>query len=420
MKIFLHIQFDNLVKHDFLDPSLGNPGIGGTEYATISLATELAKNNLYEVSLFSNVPLKLHPSVSMIHANDFQEASMDPQVRGEFLIFRPKIDIEKDTKFNYENSKAKLIAWTHVTPSPAHLRLLAETSSIAAVVALGRRQYFSWVDNPVAKKTYIIQNGQYPARFLSSNSNELVVTYLGALVPQKGFHELAKIWPKISRSYPHATLQVIGSGSLYKDDQQLGDQGLAQPAYERKILDLLGKDISSVAFLGKLSAHEKAAAISKTLIGVVNPTGNTENCPASALDFQAAGVPVVSARKYGVIDTVLDGVTGILIRSPRNLEYALVRLIEDSNLRLKMSRNAKFYVDQNFEFGKILKQWDRALEKISNGDPDRNPGISKSKSFGEVLAILNANNPIKSKINVKWPTIVEIKTKIKSFRVRLV
>ena len=39
------------------------------------------------------------------------------------------------------------------------------------------------------------------------------VTYIGSLVPTKGFHVLAAVWKTILKEVPDATLNVVGNGS---------------------------------------------------------------------------------------------------------------------------------------------------------------------------------------------------------------
>jgi glycosyltransferase involved in cell wall biosynthesis len=414
MKIFFHVHFDNPVSHSFHDLSLGNPGIGGTEYATISLATELSKRSRVQVFLFSNVDLNLLSSVILIKSANLHEAAFNPVVDGNFLVFRPKMNIDTEMIEVYKYSRAKLVAWTHVTPSPPHLRILASHNSVSAVVALGNRQFFSWIDNPVSTKTFIIQNGQYPAQFKGLKNDEIFVTYLGALVPQKGFHVLAKAWSEVSKSNKNVSLLVIGSGNLYREAEILGTNGLADPIYEEKIFELLGESISSVKFLGKTSAEEKAEIISRTTLGVVNPTGNTENCPASVLDFQAAGVPVISARKNGLIDTVIHGETGILIKKQRHLAGQIEKLLKDQELQNKLGSRAVEFVEENFKFDLIVEQWLRMFESLTRGNKSTHPRFSKCISVGEILATLNSYPSLYLDGIFKWPTLVETKMLLKS------
>ena len=87
--------------------------------------------------------------------------------------------------------------------------------------------------------------------------------YLGSLVPQKGFHLLAKIWLKVVERVPNARLVVIGSGKLYDSNAQLGDWNIADKNYEDKYIKPFLVDIesgnphASVKLMGKMGLEKK-------------------------------------------------------------------------------------------------------------------------------------------------------------------
>ncbi len=68
-----------------------------------------------------------------------------------------------------------------------------------------------------------------------------------------------------------------------------------------------------------------------------------EGLGTSILDAQAAGVPVVACRTGGIPEAVQDGVSGLLVqpRDPDRLADALLRLVSDPALRLRLAQEAK-------------------------------------------------------------------------------
>jgi glycosyltransferase involved in cell wall biosynthesis len=60
----------------------------------------------------------------------------------------------------------------------------------------------------------------------------------------------------------------------------------------------------------------------------------------AALEARCAGVPVVALRGGGIDEIVEDGRTGVLADSTPGLAGAVVRLIEDPELRARMARRA--------------------------------------------------------------------------------
>ena len=419
LKVFFYLEFQYPVGFDFSTPEKGNPGIGGTEYATISLASELSKHPDLQVYIISNYWLNLNPKIYQIEARALEEAMALPIVADHYLIFRPKIDPEIEFLKALRITKAKLIAWTHVTPSPKHLRILAASTKVIGVVALGNRQFLSWLDNPVSRKTTVIQNGQYPAVKKSHSHESNIVTYLGALVPQKGFHVLAKAWPEIARRIPELELHVIGGGNLYNDNLEMGNLQIAAPAYENLILKLLGESINSVHFLGKINAYEKAEVIARSYIGIVNPAGYTENCPASALDFESAGVPVVAARKYGLIDTVSHNETGYLIRKDKDLGQTIIDLYQDKLRRQRYATEAANYTRANFSFEIIAKDWSNYLKGGKKFNQIQSRKLPRLVNFTERLALLNYRLFMFLGNRDAWISVVEIKIYLKGLHQKI-
>ena len=419
MKIFFYVEFANEPEFSFDRPDLGNPGVGGTEYATISLATELVKRPGIQICILTNFPLRLAAGLELLVVSNLESAMKLGLLDNQFLVFRPKIDPDAPYLESLLTTKAKLIAWTHVTPSHTHLRLLARSRSVAGVVALGNRQALSWVDNPVAKKTVVIQNGQYPAILQADVMNKKKISYLGALVPQKGFHVVAKAWPRVSQEFPELKLQVIGSGNLYDRNTNLGKRQFAAPTYEAEIVKALGTSISSVDFLGRVSAERKAIEIAESFIGIANPTGFTENCPAAALDFQAAGVPVIAGKKYGLIDTVQDKSTGVLIKTRNNLERQIIALIKDDQRRLQYSQNALSFVQKDFNFTQISNQWHEFLRSLEQKSMKSNIYKKPVVNLTERMAIINLQ--IFRILGSKFPpfSIVEGKTKLRTLQKKI-
>jgi glycosyltransferase involved in cell wall biosynthesis len=74
--------------------------------------------------------------------------------------------------------------------------------------------------------------------YISPENKEQIVTYVGALIPTKGFHKLAKVWKNILKKVPTAKLQVIGDGKLYNKNAVLGPHGIAEAKYEKKSLNI--------------------------------------------------------------------------------------------------------------------------------------------------------------------------------------
>ena len=71
--------------------------------------------------------------------------------------------------------------------------------------------------------------------------------------------------------------------------------------------------------------------------------------PLAVLEAQAEGVPVIASRVPGNIDAIVENITGLLF-SVEDLKVAakqVKRLIEDAELRKRLSSAASLYIEKN-------------------------------------------------------------------------
>jgi len=80
-----------------------------------------------------------------------------------------------------------------------------------------------------------------------------------------------------------------------------------------------------------------------------------EGFPNVVLEASAAGKPVVATRATGVVDAVLDGVTGILVpvRDAQALATAVARLLEDRELAAQMGRAGRERAEREFSSDRV-------------------------------------------------------------------
>ena len=116
-------------------------------------------------------------------------------------------------------------------------------------------------------------------------------------------------------------------------------------------------------FHGILGA-KKNDILASAAVGVVNPTGETETFCISAVEFQAQRVPVVSARDWGLLDTVRHGRTGLLCRNKEELISNVVKLLKDVRLRTKLGQGAYAFAKAHFQVNCIVPEWYRLLVAV--------------------------------------------------------
>ena len=102
-----------------------------------------------------------------------------------------------------------------------------------------------------------------------------------------------------------------------------------------------------VSFLGRVDAAERDRLLGLSDFAVIPSLqladGRTEGTPVVCLESLATGLPVVASRTGGLAEVIIDGHNGLLFEAGDSgaLARAVKRLIDDSNLRERLSANAR-------------------------------------------------------------------------------
>lgn len=81
------------------------------------------------------------------------------------------------------------------------------------------------------------------------------------------------------------------------------------------------------------------------------------------LEAMACGTPVIAVREGGYKESIVDKKTGFLIsRDSRELYIKITRIIKDDKLRMRMSRNARENILQNWTWDRTVKSFLRIIK----------------------------------------------------------
>ena len=91
----------------------------------------------------------------------------------------------------------------------------------------------------------------------------------------------------------------------------------------------------------------------------------TEGLGLAVLEASASGAPVVVGRSGGSVDSVIDGVTGTLVRGdapfPHALAAAIRGLVEQPDRRRRLAAEARAEVGRRFGWPAVLAEYRRVL-----------------------------------------------------------
>ena len=407
---FNDIGFSNL---DLSDPFSGNNGVGGTQYCFLMLAEALIKYSDHQVVFYHYNENQLPHGVKSCFINcreDILDYIESDNV--EFIIFKA----EGVNEFIHGLSRLKVhaIAWAHNFIYANEINEYYNNPSISRVVFVGREMYDRYLDHPIIQKAQYIYNMFDSSCFeIRQVPDEHIVTYTGSLVPPKGFHLLAKVWKRILKSVPDAQLYVIGNGKLYDRNAELGDYGIAQKSYENIFVPYIsenGQILESVHFMGSLG-KEKIDIYNKTSVGIMNPSGRSETFGLSAVEMSACGIPVVTKKANGLLDTVINGKTGYLISNESELANRIIRILKNNKLNYDLGCEGKRFVESLFLPEKIINDWLQLFSDVVSNVPCK--VIVPNSNLNNQFKWMRKFNYNLHKLGLKSKPVIEIESLLK-------
>ena len=157
----------------------------------------------------------------------------------------------------------------------------------------------------------------------------ITLTSVGRLVPWKGFDVLLEVFAEVHTEVPDSTLVIIGDGPEYERlQQQIQNLGLE----------------SSVRLTGRIGKDALGGVIGASDIFVLNTA--YEGLSHQLLEVMDLGVPIVTTTVGGNGELIQDGVSGLLVapNDKEALKSALLRLMQNTELRTRLVQNAKVRV----------------------------------------------------------------------------
>ena len=362
IKVAFYIPNRGFFQRNLENIFAGNPGIGGSEYSAILIASSLSLDSTFDITLLCDVK-GLFPHILKSEVCGCLEKALEYVEKKDFDFFIV------DAKFLDENllvrfRTVKFIAWANCFVDLAQQKLFAKFDNLIKIVNVGRHQYELLTETDIKKKSTYIFNA-VPTSFLKKFNGHIVpiserkhnVVYIGSLHRAKGFHILAKVWPQIIKEVPDAQLFIVGSGHLYGDSSKLGQWGIAQEEYEKEFMPFLtnkNKIMPSVHFMG-IMGDEKYQLLNDCKVGVPNPSGVSETFGYTAVEMQLMGCHVTTIKCPGYLDTVYEYEN--LYDSEEELSAKVISLLHNDYLNYDKIMN---FISQ-FSLQQITDNWKNLL-----------------------------------------------------------
>jgi glycosyltransferase involved in cell wall biosynthesis len=194
----------------------------------------------------------------------------------------------------------------------------------------------------------------------------LVIGFVGRLVRDKGFRELAEAWQLLRVEFDEVHLLIVGG--FETDDLEL-----------HAAQNLLQQD-NRVHFAGEVC---NMPPLYSAMDVVAFPTYR-EGLGQVGLEAGAMQLPVVASRVTGCVDAIIDGTTGILVppRDPEALAQALRSYLIDPALRQRHGAEGRVHVLAKFSPDDVLSalfnEYDRLLSRHGCSLPQAHLALSRA------------------------------------------
>jgi glycosyltransferase involved in cell wall biosynthesis len=194
--------------------------------------------------------------------------------------------------------------------------------------------------------------------FYNIDDDEVVIAIIGRLVPIKNHN----LFLEALKEVKNKTTQKIRAFIV-------GD-GQERQRIEKKASEL------GIDFVDALKSKEKATLTFTSWIknvdwvnagaDIIALTSLNEGTPVSLIEAQAASKPIVSTSVGGIENIVVEGETALLSDKNDKSQFAqnLLLLVENKELRKKMSEKGKKFVFEHFHYKRLVNDMTQLYHQL--------------------------------------------------------
>ncbi|MFH1778045.1 MAG: glycosyltransferase family 4 protein [Candidatus Omnitrophota bacterium] len=198
------------------------------------------------------------------------------------------------------------------------------------------------------------------------NQGKWKVLYVGRLEKRKGIQVLIKAIPEILQQVPDTEFNIIGRDS-YVNGESVSFTGRAEDSFQRKLLkDIPRQYLKKIKFIGY--AEDKQLEEYYQSCDVFVAPSLYESFGFIYIEAMSYAKPVVGCSVGGVPEVIKDGETGILVAPEDHyqLTQAIIRLLKNKELRVRMGINARKHVEANFTREQMVQKTLDTYRKVIN------------------------------------------------------
>jgi D-inositol-3-phosphate glycosyltransferase len=249
------------------------------------------------------------------------------------------------------------VAWNRLTLpqifSTANLILVVTPLEKEAKVKMGAKPekcllFLGGVEDEVFAR-YSTNNAHSIKNFLKQSNideDKKIVSYLGTIEERKNPLAVLKVAERLKE----------------REDIHFVIAGKGESPYSQKVIEN-AHSLPNVTYLGEVSEEQKVLLMKSSHINVL--LSRSEALGLAQLEFMYCGVPVITSGVEGQAWLIQDGVEGIHVKGPDDIQgaaAAITKLCDDSTLWSEMSANAKIRTS-DLTVSKLTGELDEALSE---------------------------------------------------------
>jgi glycosyltransferase involved in cell wall biosynthesis len=203
----------------------------------------------------------------------------------------------------------------------------------------------------IGRRIRIVNNGVDTNFFVPKERNDMkepYILYTGRLDSRKGLVDLIESAKYVCQEHSDIKFILTGKGPNKKYlEQRINELSLNKNIYFAEFVDR-----------SKLLEYYQNATV------YVLPS-YYEGLPTTLLEAMSCGIPSIATDVEGSSELITDGKTGLLAppRNPKRLADAILRLLDDEELRQKLGDNARKHIVSNYDWEIITDSVEKVYEK---------------------------------------------------------
>lgn len=181
--------------------------------------------------------------------------------------------------------------------------------------------------------------------------DDFVVGFIGRLVRDKGVVELIEGFRMLQEKHPGKSIKLLVVGSPEKRD-----------ALPQETLDFLSSD-KSIVYTGFVPYNEIARyyALMDTFI----LPSYREGFPTVVLEASSMGLPVVTTRKTGCIDSIVENETGLFADLNGESIAKALEAMMDKDFACRLGQNGRKWVTENYEHSIVRESMLQLIDSLT-------------------------------------------------------